>query len=62
MKTKRPEFTLVEKKNHLAVHGLFGQRRETAEKFLAETVSLYCARGYYTDKTLTPESFEIVYK
>lgn len=52
-------FKMVEKKNPLAVHGLF-YHRDTAEKFLKETVPVYVARGYYMDKTLTADSFEIV--
>lgn len=52
------DWKLVEKKNHLAVHGLFVSK-ESAEKFLAEMVPVYCQRGYYMDKTLAPESFEV---
>lgn len=51
-------FKMVEKKNPLALHGLFDSR-ESAEKFLRETVPVYVARGYYMDKTLTADSFEI---
>ena len=50
---------LVEKSNPLDVHGYFISR-ETAEKFLRDTVPDYCRRGYYMDKSLVPESFAIV--
>lgn len=62
MKAKRPEYILVEKNNHLAVHALFGQNKAAAEKHLKETIPVYCQKGYFMDKTLTPESFEIVFK
>lgn len=52
---------IVEKKNHLAVHGLFDSK-ERAEKFLKETIPVHCARGYHMDKTLTPTDFVIVNK
>ena len=50
---------LVEKANHLHVHALFFGL-ETAERHLREVIPDYCARGIFMDKTLTPESFEIV--
>lgn len=49
---------IIEKKNHLAIHGLFDSR-ESAEKFLKETIPIYCTRGYFMDKTLKPEDFEV---
>lgn len=52
-------FALVEKANHLAIHGIFDTRAR-ADDFLRITVPTYVARGYYTDKTLTAESFEII--
>jgi hypothetical protein len=52
-------FALVERDNHLAVHGLFDSR-ERAEYHLAQNVPAYCARGYFMDKTLTPDSFIII--
>lgn len=52
-------YALVEKKNELAVHGLFDSK-ERAELFLSETVPLYVARGYYQDKTLRAEDFKII--
>ncbi len=50
---------LVEKKNHLALHGIF-ESKENAARFLRDTVPVYVARSYYMDKTLTAESFEII--
>jgi hypothetical protein len=50
---------LVEKKNRNAVHGVFSNRKY-AERHLREEIPLYCARGYFTDKTLTPDSFVVV--
>ena len=52
-------YKIVEKDNPLAVHGLF-DRLDRAERHLKEEIPFYCARGYFMDKTLTPESFEIV--
>lgn len=53
------EYAIVEKANKLALHSLH-YSRESAEKHLRDNVPVYCARGYYMDKTLTPESFEII--
>jgi len=52
-------FKIVEIKNQLAVHAIFSTL-ERAEEFLKETIPLYVERGYFTDKTLTPESFKII--
>lgn len=52
-------YKLVEKKNHLACHGLF-DTLPRAERFLKEDVPEYVRRGYYMDKTLTADCFEIV--
>jgi len=50
---------LVEKNNHLAVHGLF-YSRESAEKHLRDNIPTYIAKGYFTDKTLTANDFIII--
>lgn len=55
------KIAIVEKNNHLAVHGYF-DNMERAQKHLAETIPTYCQRGYFMDKTLTPDSFEILVK
>lgn len=53
------EYAIVEKANHLAVHGIFDSR-ERAEAFLRETIPMHVARGYFTDKTLRADSFEVI--
>jgi hypothetical protein len=50
---------LVEKTNHNAVHGLFHSRK-SAERHLREVIPDYCDRKIFMDKTLTPESFEVI--
>lgn len=52
-------FKIVEKKNHLAVHGLFDSR-ERAERHLTEVIPEYIRKGFFMDKTLTADSFEVV--
>lgn len=52
-------FSIVEKKNHHAVHGLF-YTRERAQKHLDENIPQYVARGYFMDKSLKADSFEIL--
>ena len=61
MKNKRIEYWMVEKKNHNSLHGIFGSR-ESAEKNLRELKPDECKRGMFMDKTLTPDSFEIIEK
>ena len=53
------EYAIVEKKNHLAVHGVF-DTRDRAEAFLAGTIPIHVARGYLMDKTLRADSFEVL--
>lgn len=50
---------IVEKNNHLAVHGLFHSMAR-AERHLKVVIPDYCARGFFMDKTLTPDDFEIL--
>lgn len=54
-------YALVEKKNHLAVHGLFNSL-ERAEYHLKNVIPNYVSQGYFMDKTLKPDSFEIIAK
>lgn len=54
-------FYLVEKKDHLAVHGHF-YAYERAKQFLENDIVFYCANGYFVDKTLAPDDFEIIEK
>lgn len=53
------KYKLVEKMEHEAVHGIF-ESLSSAQKHLAETIPDYCRRGFFVDKTLRPESFEII--
>ena len=52
------QYKLVEKKDPLALHAIFDSL-ESAERHLKETVPQYVAMGYFMDKTLTADSFEI---
>jgi len=53
------KYKLVEKKNHSTLHALF-DTRESAERHLREVIPDFCKRKLFMDKTLTPESFEII--
>ena len=53
------EYAIVEKANRLAVHGIF-DTRERADAFLAGTIPIHVARGYFMDKTLCKDSFEVI--
>lgn len=53
------QYQMVEKKDSSAVHGIF-ESKESGERFLKETVPEYVKKGYYMDKTLTTNDFEIV--
>ena len=57
-KPKTPIFKVVEKKNHYAVH-VVCPSRDAAEWWINVEAPIYCARGYFMDKTLTPNSFII---
>jgi len=52
-------FIIVEKKNHLAHHAHCATK-ESAQNWLNVNAVEYCKKGYFMDKTLTPDSFEIV--
>ena len=52
-------FIIVEKKNKLAVHA-HCHSKERAQNWLDVNAPEYCLKGYFMDKTLTPNSFEIV--
>jgi hypothetical protein len=51
-------YKIVEKKNPLALHALC-DTLESAKRWIAINAVEYCAKGYFMDKTLTPQSFEI---
>ena len=53
------KFHIVEKKNNHALHGIF-DAKERAGRHLSETIPMYCARGYFVDKTLKPDDLEII--
>ena len=57
-KPKMPIFKVVEKNDHLAVHAHCSYKVE-AERWIKENAPIYCAKGYFMDKTLTPDSFII---
>ena len=52
------QFKIVEKRNPLALHGIFDSR-ERAERHLREVIPEYVARSYFMDKTLTADDFEV---
>lgn len=49
-------FYVIEKKNPLAVHA-HCCTKERAEHWITVNAVEYCAKGYFMDKTLTPDSF-----
>lgn len=51
-------FYVREKKNHLAVHA-HCHTLESAQLWINVLAPTYVAKGYFMDKTLTPDSFEI---
>ncbi len=51
-------FAVVEKKNNLHVHAHCSSLA-SAERWINQNAVEYCAKGYFMDKTLTPDSFEI---
>ena len=53
------KYKLVEKKNPLAVHGLFDSL-SSAERHLKENIPLYVSKGYFMDKTLKADDFMIL--
>lgn len=50
---------IVEKRNHLALHGIF-DARERAEHHLKEVIPPYVRLGYFMDKSLQATDFEII--
>jgi hypothetical protein len=49
---------IIEKKNPLAVHA-YCHSKESAQRWLDVNAPEYAAKGYFMDKTLTADSFEI---
>lgn len=54
-------YIIVEKKNPLAVHA-HCDSLERAQYWINVKAVEYCEKGYFMDKTLTPQSFEIIIK
>ena len=52
-------YRVVEKADHLAVHALCNHQ-EGAERWIAVNAKEYSEKGYFMNKTLTPDSFEIL--
>ena len=52
-------YRIVEKQNPLAVHCLCDSL-ERAQHWINVKAVEYCLKGYFMDKTLTPESFMVV--
>ena len=50
---------LVEKANHLALHGIF-DREEDANHHLRYVIPEYVSKRYFMDKNLNVDSFEVV--
>ena len=51
-------YEIVEKKDQNSVHAIFDYR-ERAEKHLKETIPFYVAMGFFMNKSLTADDFEI---
>lgn len=52
------KFYVYEKNNPRAVHAHCCSLA-SAQRWMAVNAHLYCAKGYFMDKTLTPSSFAI---
>jgi hypothetical protein len=52
-------FKIIEKDNPLAVHAIC-DTLERAQRWIDVDAVIACNRGYFMDKTLTPDSFTIV--
>lgn len=59
-KKKKPlEWHIVEKKNHNALHGIFDSP-DRAINHLENIIPEYVRKGFFMDKTLTKNDFEII--
>jgi hypothetical protein len=52
-------YKLREKRNPLALHGIF-ESRERAEHHLTKIIPIYVDKGFFSDKSLRADDFEIV--
>ena len=52
-------YKIVEKANPLAVHA-HCDTKESAERWIKINAVKYCAKGYFMNKSLTPDSFKVM--
>ena len=52
------DYIVYEKANPLAIHAIC-HSEESAKQWISELAPKYCARGYFDNKALTPDSFAI---
>lgn len=50
---------VIERRNPLAVHA-HCESLASARRWISELAPTYCQRGYFMDKSLTPQSFSIL--
>ena len=55
------QYLVIEKNNHLAVH-VVCDTLERAQYWINVKAPEYCEKGFFMDKTLTPDSFMIAFK
>jgi hypothetical protein len=51
-------YAVVEKKNHNAIHAAC-YSEQSAQDWIDKKAPDYCAKGYFMDKTLKADSFEV---
>lgn len=52
------QYNVIEKANPLHLHAICSTK-ESAERWIRELAPEYCAKGYFMDKSLTPDSFTV---
>lgn len=52
-------FKVIEKDHPLHVHAICSSLA-SAQQWIAELAPQYCAKGYFMNKSLTPESFVVI--
>lgn len=55
------QWIIVEKRNHLRIHGIYDSQ-ERAEWALRVRIPNYVEKGYFMDKTLKANDFEVIMK
>lgn len=53
------EWLIVEKHNHNHLHGVF-ESEVRANSHLTRTIPEYVAQGFFSDKRLTADDFEVI--